>query len=58
MEALSAAASVIAILRLTGKLVNYLNDVKDAPIERKRCAKECSLFYSLLVDLRFDLEEK
>lgn len=57
MEGLGVAASIIAVLQLTGKLVSYLNDVKDAPKERTRCAREASGFYSMLVTLRYDLED-
>lgn len=57
MDGLSAAASIITITHLTGKLLHYLNGVKSAPAERKLSAKEASNFYSLLINLRFDLED-
>lgn len=57
MDGLSVAASIIAVIQLTGKLVGYLNDVKDAPKERADCAREASSFYSLLVTLKYDLDE-
>ena len=56
MDPLSATASIIAILQLSSKVVRYLTDVKDAPRERATCAVEVSNLYSLLLNLRFDLE--
>jgi hypothetical protein len=51
MDPLSATASIIAILQLSGKVLAYLNDVKDAPKDRTQCAVEmlnlCSLLYKL-----------
>jgi hypothetical protein len=57
MDPLSATASIIAILQLSGKVLSYLNDVKDASKDRARCAIEASNLHSLLVNLRFRLEE-
>ncbi|KAF1955604.1 hypothetical protein CC80DRAFT_549295 [Byssothecium circinans] len=57
MDALSATASIIAILQLSAKFLTYLNDVKDAPKDRARCAIEASNLHSLLLSLRFRLEE-
>ncbi|RYP68349.1 hypothetical protein DL771_006735 [Monosporascus sp. 5C6A] len=57
MDPLSVTASIIAILQLTSKVIEYLNDVKDASKDRARCAIEASNLYSLLVNLRFRLEE-
>ncbi|KAF1952740.1 hypothetical protein CC80DRAFT_169745 [Byssothecium circinans] len=57
MDPLSATASVIAVLQLSGKVVGYLTDVKDASKERARCAVEASNLHSLLLNLRFRLEE-
>ena len=34
MDPLSVTASIIAILQLTSKVIEYLNDVKDAPKDR------------------------
>jgi hypothetical protein len=33
MDGLSAAASIIAVLQLTGEVIGYLIDVKNAPKE-------------------------
>ncbi|KAF2192220.1 hypothetical protein K469DRAFT_716724 [Zopfia rhizophila CBS 207.26] len=57
MDPLSATASVIAILQLSSKVVGYLTDVKDASKERAKCAVEASNLHSLLLNLRFRLEE-
>ena len=57
MDPLSVTASIIAILQLTSKVIEYLNDVKDASVDRARCALEASNLYNLLVTLRFRLEE-
>ncbi|RYO96288.1 hypothetical protein DL765_011625 [Monosporascus sp. GIB2] len=57
MDPLSVTASIVAILQLTSKAIEYLHDVKDASKDRARCAIEASNLYSLLVTLRFRLEE-
>jgi len=57
MDPLSATASIIAILQLSSKVVGYLTDVKDASRERATCAVEVSNLQSLLLNLRFHLEE-
>lgn len=57
MDPLSVTASIIAILQLSNKVIGYLNDVKDAPKERARCAIEVSNLHSLLTNSRFRLEE-
>ncbi|KAL8922168.1 MAG: hypothetical protein Q9208_005363 [Pyrenodesmia sp. 3 TL-2023] len=57
MEPISLTASIITIIQLTGTVVNYLNDVKDAPKERDRCAIEASYLFNLLNNLKYRLEE-
>ncbi|KAK7177936.1 hypothetical protein PSPO01_16015 [Paraphaeosphaeria sporulosa] len=57
MDPLSAAANIIAVLQLSGKVLGYLNDVKDASKDRAKCAVETSNVHSLLINLRFRLEE-
>jgi hypothetical protein len=57
MDPLSATASIIAILQLSSKVVAYLTNVRDASKERKKCAVETSTLHSLLLNLRFRLEE-
>ncbi|KAF1939396.1 hypothetical protein EJ02DRAFT_295374, partial [Clathrospora elynae] len=57
MDPLSVTASVIAILQLSAKVLLYLNDVQDASKDRAQCAIEASNLHSLLLNLRFRLEE-
>jgi hypothetical protein len=58
MDGLSAAASVIAVLQLTGEVIGYLNDVKDAPKECQQCTIEASNIQNLLINLRYRLEQE
>jgi hypothetical protein len=57
MDGLSVAASIIALLQLTGAVIGYLNDVKDAPKECKQCANETSNLQSLLINLLYQLNQ-
>ena len=57
MDPLSVIASIIAVLQLSAKVLSYLNDVKHASKDRAECAVEASTLYSLLLALRFRLEE-
>jgi hypothetical protein len=57
MDGLSAVASVIAVLQLTGEVIGYLNDVKDAPKECQQCVIEASNAQNLLINLRYRLEQ-
>jgi GTP-sensing pleiotropic transcriptional regulator CodY len=57
MDPLSVTASIIAVLQLSAKVLGYLNDVKDASKDRAKCAVEASNVHSLLINLRFRLEE-
>jgi hypothetical protein len=57
MDPLSITTSIIALLQLTNTMIGHLNDVKDASVDRARCALEASNLYNLLVTLRFRLEE-
>jgi hypothetical protein len=57
MDELSAAASIIAVLRLTGEVLGYLNDVKNAPKECQQCTIEASNIQNLLINLRYRLEQ-
>ena len=57
MDGLSVAASIIAVLQLTGEVIKYLNDVKDAPTECQRCANEASSLQSLLINLLYHLNQ-
>ena len=57
MDPLSVTASVIAILQLTGEVIKYLNDVKEAPKECQQCTIEASNLQNLLINLRYRLEQ-
>jgi hypothetical protein len=57
MDPLSVTASIIAVLQLTSKVIEYLNGIKDAPRDRAQCAIEASNLYNLLTTLRYRLEE-
>jgi hypothetical protein len=57
MDPLSITASIIAILKLSGEVLTYINDVEDASQDRARCAIEASNLHSLLFNLRFHLEK-
>jgi hypothetical protein len=57
MDGLSVAASIIAVLQLTGAVIGYLNDVKDAPKECQQCAIEASNLHSLLINLLYHLNQ-
>ncbi|KAF2452249.1 hypothetical protein BDY21DRAFT_259478, partial [Lineolata rhizophorae] len=57
MDPLSATACIITILQLSSKVFGYLNNVKDASKERAKCAVEVSNLQTLLLKLRFHLEE-
>lgn len=58
MDLLSVSAGIIAVLQLSAKVLAYLNDVKDASKGRAQCTVEASNLHSLLVNLRFRLEEE
>jgi hypothetical protein len=58
MDPLSVTASIIAILQVTAALVSYANDVKDAPKDRARFAMEASSLSSLLLNLRYQIEDE
>ncbi|OAG02463.1 uncharacterized protein CC84DRAFT_1022712 [Paraphaeosphaeria sporulosa] len=57
MDPLSVTASIIAVLQLSAKVLGYLNDVNNASKDRANCAVEASNVHSLLLSLRFRLEE-
>jgi hypothetical protein len=58
MDGLSVAASIIAVLQLTGEVVGYLKDIKDCPKECQQCMNEASNLNSLLINLLFHLNQK
>ena len=55
MDPLIVTASVIAILQLSGEVMNYLNDIKNAPKDCRKCAIEAASLCNLLTNLRFHL---
>lgn len=57
MDPLSVTASVIAVLQLTNEVIQYLNDVKDAPKECQQCVIEASNLLSPLINLRYRAEQ-
>lgn len=57
MDPLSVTASVIAVLQLTGTVLSYLNDVKNASKECQQCTIEASNLQNLLINLRYRLEQ-
>ncbi|MCJ1385157.1 hypothetical protein MMC17_008278 [Xylographa soralifera] len=57
MDGLSAAVSIFAVLQLTGAVIGYLNDVKNAPKECQQCTVEISNLQSLLISLRYRLQQ-
>lgn len=56
MDPISVTASIIAILQLSNKVVEYLTNVKDASKERQTCAIEVLNLHSLLLTLEFNLQ--
>lgn len=57
MDPLSVTAGIIAVIQLTGVVVQYMNDVKDAPKECQHCASEASNLHSLLINLLYHLNQ-
>jgi hypothetical protein len=57
MDPLSVTASVIAVLQLTNEVIQYLNDVKDAPKDCQQCIIEASNLLTLLISLRYRAEQ-
>jgi hypothetical protein len=57
MDPLSVTASVIAIVKLTGEVIKYLSDIKDAPKECQQCTIEACNLQNLLINLRYRLEQ-
>ncbi|KAI1738955.1 hypothetical protein F4680DRAFT_466763 [Xylaria scruposa] len=57
MDPFNAIGTIIAVLQLTATVVKYLNDVKNASKDQKRCAIEASNLLALLTKLKCCLEE-
>ena len=50
-------AAVAQLIDITSKVVNYVNDVKDAPKDRAKLAREAAGLLVLFTDLRCRVEE-
>jgi hypothetical protein len=50
-------AGIVQLIDTTTKAIKYINDVKDAPRDRARLAREATSLLALLTDLRYRLEE-
>ena len=57
ITAVSLVASIVQLIDITAKTLQYLNDVEDAPKERARLAQEATGLLSLFTDLRYRVEE-
>jgi predicted ribosomally synthesized peptide with SipW-like signal peptide len=51
MDGLSVAASIVAIVQITGGVIAYLSDVKDASAQCEQCQIEISNSNTLLLSL-------
>src|SRR5437867_3614680 len=57
MDGVSITASIIAVLQITGEVIGYLRDVKDAPKECQLCMTEASSLQGLLINLLYHLSQ-
>jgi hypothetical protein len=57
ITAVGIAASIVQLIDTTTRVIRYLNDVKDAPKDRARLAREATSLLTLLTDLRYRVEE-
>lgn len=57
MDPLSLTVGMTALIGTTAQVVNYLNDVKDAPKERAKLASEVACLYPLLIQLKYRVDE-
>lgn len=57
MDPLSVTASIVTILDLACKLMQYANSIRKASRERVQVAREASAIYSLLIQLRSRVEQ-
>lgn len=57
MDPLSLSANIIAVLQLTGKLLSYLNDVRNATKDQAQLTVEAYNICSLLASLRIRVEQ-
>jgi hypothetical protein len=57
MDGISVAANIIAVLQITGEVIKYFNDVKDAPKECQLCMTEASTLQGLLINLLYHVNQ-
>jgi hypothetical protein len=57
MDPLSLAIGITALLGTTAQVVQYLNDVRSASIEKRTLASEAASLLVLLTDLKYRAEE-
>jgi hypothetical protein len=57
ITAVGLAASIAQLIDATVKAMKYLNDVKDAPKDRAKIAREATSLLVLLTELRYMVEE-
>lgn len=57
MDPLSVTASIITIITLTGSVIDYLNDIKDASKDRARCEEQVANLQCLLRSLKNRVKE-
>ena len=57
MDPVSFVATVAQLIDAGSKVIKYLNDVKNAPKERAKLAREVSNLLPLFIDLRYRVEE-
>lgn len=57
LSALGLVANIAQVIDGVTKIVGYINDVKGAPKDRARLARECASLLDFLVDFRYKVEE-
>lgn len=57
MEVVGFVAVLVQLIDVTSKVVNYFNDVKDAPKDRAKLSRETIGLLALFIDLRYRVEE-
>ena len=50
-------AAIVQLIGVTSKAVNYFNDVRSAPKDRAKLAREATNLLSLFTELRYRVEE-
>lgn len=57
VTAVGLVAAIIQLMDATMMAIKYLNDVKDAPKDRSKIARDATSLMVLLTDLRYRVEE-